>query len=447
MQEFRFVGIRPEGDRVTGTIYAPKAESARRKASDMAEKYQFRLEDLEGRKVYRYKVRDPEGREEVREQKAFSEDQLRDALRSIGLEVVWVRKKWWSLRWGPSREKVVRYVRQAANLIKGNLPFNDVLQLLEAEEDTPALRRMTADLRRDLESGVDARSAFLRHRGVLGKFAAYMLGMATESGNMAEMFEATARFMERKLEFKKDLRRAMFSPAVTLVATAAAFLWYVWDIVPRTVGLFDEFDVDLPPLTQASLEFARWMDAHYLWVGLVLGAVTAIGWVAARSRKGRFLLHRTLIRIPVLGALLHKLYVEIFCRVFAIVYSGSRDNLEVIRVAAEATDNLYLVHRVKTVMIPQMQNRGVQMAPAMEKAGVFTPLALSRFRSGLATGDVRESAQEVADYYQREASRELEVVVEAIQTVVWVIVAIAVAVLTILSVEMAAIQPSTETFM
>lgn len=442
MKEFRFVGVGAQGRSVSGTVYAASKSAAREKVDELSSKHRFNLRDLQTRTTYRYKVRHPGGETVTGEQQAFSREEVVQALERMNMEVISVRKKLFTYQFKPATTDVVLFVRQCANLIQENLPFDEILMLLEEDISSKSLRQVVRTLHRDLKNGMEAKKAFMKHQGKLGKFTAYMLGIASRSGNMAEIFEATARFLERRDEFKKSIRSAMVTPAVTLVATIAAFIWYVWYIFPKTAGLFEDFNVDLPPMTAASLQFSHWMDANYLWVLLGITLVTLAGIAFARSARGTFLIHKYMIKIPGLGKLFHKLNIEIYCRVFAVLYSGSGDNIDVIKMAAEATGNRYISHRVKSVTIPQMMAKGVGLVPAMEASGVFTRMAISRFRSGSETGSVRKSAQQMADFYAKETDLKLDVVLQSIQTFVSIFISMAIMALTLLSAEMAKIQPS-----
>ncbi|MFB6097756.1 MAG: type II secretion system F family protein, partial [Salinibacter sp.] len=143
-----------------------------------------------------------------------------------------------------------------------------------------------------------------------------------------------------------------------------------------------------------------------------------------------------------IGTLLHKINIEIFCRVFAILYSGAGDNLRVIRIAAEACGNKYMEYRIRNVTIPMMTAQGASLVRALKASGVFTSMAITRFKSGAETGSVKESARQMADYYEQETELSLDAAVESIQTGVSVIIALGVLFLTLLSAEMAFIQPS-----
>src|SRR5690606_22297944 len=97
-------------------------------------------------------------------------------------------------------------------------------------------------------------------------------------------------------------------------------------------------------------------------------------------------------------------------------------------------------HQVKTITIPMMVAQGADLVKAMEAAGVFTPMAIARFRTGAETGAVRKSAQQMADYYEKETTLKLEVAVQSIQTAVSLFIGIIVAALTVLSAETALIR-------
>ncbi len=448
MSEFRFVGISANGQSVQGTVYAPNKRTAQKKIDTLSSQHRFQLRELEERMVYRYKVRHPNGKVIAGEQKAYNADEIRVALERMGMEVVSINRKLLNLSSKPPTGDVIMFVRLAANLLAEKMPFAEVLNLLVADISSTSLKQVIRDINSDLKSGMEAKAAFMKHQEKLGKFTAYMLGVASQSGNMAEIYEATARFLERKDEFRKSVKSSMIMPAVTILATIGVFIWYVWYIVPQTAGLFKNFEsIELPPLTTMSIVLSEWLDRNMIW--LLLGFVAAVAGAVMflRSPRGKFLAHKYMIRVPVIGGLLHKLNIEVFSRVFAILYSGSGENIEVIKIAAEACGNSYMEHQVKTITIPMMMAQGADLVRAMEASGVFTPMALARYRSGAETGNVRKSAQQMADYYEKETTLKLEVAVQTIQTAVSMFIGIMVAFLTVLSAETALIRPSANEFM
>lgn len=447
VKEFRFSGVGQNSQPVQGTVFAPSKRGANKKVGELADKHGFTASKVEERSVYDYKVRHPNGKIVKGSQKAFSPEEISGALSKMGLEVLRVQKKLTAGQRKPPRQDIIMFVRLSANLLKEKLPFDEVLNLLVNDVSSNSLKQVIRDLNADLKSGMEAQQAFMKHQHMIGKFTAYMLGIASRSGNMSEIYEATARFLERQNEFKKSVRSAMITPAITVIVLMAALIWYVWYIFPQTAGLFEGFNIELPPMTRKTLAFSHWMDLNYGWVALVCSVIAISVFAFVRSQRGIFLIHRTMIRIPVIGSLLHKLNIEIFCRVFAVLYSGSGDNINVIKIAAEACGNTYIEHQVKTVTVPMMVAQGAELVRSMEAAGVFTQMSLARFRSGAETGNVRSSALQMADYYEAETTLKLREAVEGIQTAVAIFITIAICFLTIISSEIALIQPSSNDIM
>jgi len=148
-----------------------------------------------------------------------------------------------------------------------------------------------------------------------------------------------------------------------------------------------------------------------------------------------------MLKIPVLGNIIHKSIIEIFCRVFYSLYTGSAENIEPIRIAAEATGNKYFEDRIKNVAIPIMIREGKGLTEAFEVAGVFTKTAISRFHSGEETGTIRNVTLQVANYYESETTHKLKFLIETIQLAIAMFIMIVITALTLISAETATIRP------
>ena len=443
MHEYRFSGVNAFGEPVTGTLVAKSKRAVEKKLSGLAEKHRFTTRNVQKRNTYLYKVRHQNGTVVKGVQKAYTPEEVETAFKRLGMEVISVQKNVIGFSLKPSATDIAMFVRLAANMLRRHLPFDEILTLLGTDTQSRSLRQAIKDLSSDLKGGMNGQQAFLKQQHIFGKFTAYMLGLSTNSGNMAEMFEATAKYLERKNEFRKQIRKTLIVPSVTLIAAIAVFVWFVWNLIPQMMGLFSQFDIEIPPFTKAALAFAGFMDNNGIWfVPLVIGSL--LGLIAfSRTPKGRFFVHKYMIKLPAIGPLLHKLNLEIFCRVFGVLYSGSEENQEVMRVSAEATGNSYMEYQIKTITMPMMMSRGADLVGSMEASGVFLPLTIARFRSGTETGSVRASAEEMADFYEKETALKLETTVETIKTMIAIVIGIMVAILTIISTETALMMPHT----
>ncbi|RPH34315.1 type II secretion system F family protein, partial [bacterium] len=159
------------------------------------------------------------------------------------------------------------------------------------------------------------------------------------------------------------------------------------------------------------------------------------------TERGRLLLDQYVWKMPAMGTLLHKTSIEIFCRVFYALYSGAGENIEVIRLASEACGNKYMEHKIKTVALPLMIQKGAGITEAFEATGVFTKTAISRFHSGAETGTVKNTALQLAEYYEKETTYKMKNAIDYIQLMISMIIMVVLTALTIVSSETATIRP------
>lgn len=441
MPEFRIDGVSLNGKPVQGIINADSSKIAKERAAQMARERKFKVTGVHQRATFLYRVKKGNEKPVDGEQKAFSKQEVVDALTKMGYTVVYVRKQLFGGGGKVPEMEVVSFVRVSADLIRQKLPFNDMMQMLINDIQNKSLREAIRDINQELKQGKDSEKAFQKHEKELGKFASHMLGLASKSGNMGEIFESTAKFLERNAQFKKDLKSALIMPIVTLVILFAAVGYYVAYIFPATASLFQKFKIELPPMTQATLQLSEFITSNILWIMLSIFIPVIAFARFALTVRGRFLIDKYTWSIPAIGDLMHKTSIEIFCRVFYALYSGSGENIEVIKMSAEACGNKYMEHQLKTIALPMMVEKGSGITEAFEATGVFTKTALSRFHSGAETGTVKATALQLAEYYEKETGYRMRNAIDLIQLVISMIIMVVLTGLTLVSSETATIKP------
>jgi len=438
--EFRFQGVKAGGRAVQGVISAESRNQARKIILDLAKKNQFKFTNLRTRTTFVYRVKRGLEKTVIGEQKAFSREEVVQAFERMDYKVLSVQRKFLDIKPKPPSTEIVTFVRVSADLIREKLPYNEVLQLLANDIENKTLRETIKDINNDLKQGKDSEQAFVKHERVLGKFTSHMLGLASKSGNMAEIYESTAKFLERQAEFKKSLKSALIMPAVTMFVLLIAVIYYVAYIFPATAELFAKLG-QVPPMTAATLKLSHVLTQNFWWMALLTvgGMIFFARFVT--TERGRFFLDKYMIRMPAIGGLLHKQNIEIFCRVFYAMYGGSGENIDVIRLSAEACGNKYMEHQIKTIAIPMMVTQGKGLTESLAATGVFTETAISRFHSGAETGTVRATALQLANYYEKETGYKLKNVIDLVQVVVSMVIMVVMIALTVVSSESALIQP------
>lgn len=441
MVEYKFTAQKMNGQVITGTLTAETSVDGKKKIQRLSEKNQLKLLSTEKKSTFLYKAQKGTDKPIRGEQKAFNKKEVEDALVRLGYKPLTVNKKLIDYQAKPPVADIVTFVKISAELLQQKLAYGEILTLLINDTQNLTLKNTLKEINNELKKGADSQATFLKYQDIFGKFTAYMLGLASKSGNMTEIYLATAKFLERRQEFKKNMRSALITPLVTVFVLFLAVVFYVAYIFPETAKLFVRFGVELPPMTAFTLKISDFlMENPYLVAGFCIIPPIAF-WQFSKTEKGKFLIDQYILKLPVIGSLIHKTLIEVFCRVFYTLYSGSAESIEPIRIAAEASGNAYFEDRVKNVAIPLMVKKGVGVTDAFEASGVFTETALSRFHSGEETGTIKNTALQLANYYETETVYKLKNLIEIIQVAIAMFIMVVMILLTLVSAETATVRP------
>jgi len=445
MIELKFTAENKDGRSLNGSFTAASYSEGKKKIYSLADRNNLKIKKIEKKATYLYKIQKGNDKSIKGEQKAYSKQEVQNALSRLGFNVLSVNKKLFDFNFNPPPGEIVTFVKISAELLEQKLPFSEILTLLMGDVQNKTLKETLKEINNDLKRGADSQETFIKYTPVFGKFTAYMLGLASKSGNMTEIYKATAKFIERQLEFKKSLRSVLITPSITMFILFLTVIFYVAYIFPETARLFVRFGVELPPMTAFTLKLSDFLSNNSMLVTALIVVPLIVFWRLIKTTKGKFLFDKFILKVPYIGTLIHKTLIEIYSRVFYTLYSGSAESIEPIRIAAEATGNQYFESQIKNIAIPLMVKKGVGLTEAFKASGVFTETALSRFHSGEETGTIKNTSLQLANYYETETVHRLKNLIELIQVVIAMIIMIVMIALTLVSAETATVRPSTTT--
>ncbi len=201
MIELRFNAIKANGQSIVGTISAPTVGEGKKKIQELVSKHGLKAKTIEKKSTFLYKVKKGNEKPFTGEQKAFNKQEVTQALTKLGYQVISVNKKLFEFSMKPPTQEIVSFVKISAELLEQKLPFSEIMTLLTNDLENKALRETVKQINNELKKGADSEQVYLKYQTVFGKFTAYMLGLASKSGNMTEIYKATAKFLERQQEF------------------------------------------------------------------------------------------------------------------------------------------------------------------------------------------------------------------------------------------------------
>ena len=168
--QFRYRGTTLAGKAVQGTLTAGSPRAAKKVILEICAQKKIRLQGIDRKSVYVYKVQKGGGKPTKGEQKAYSPDEVDKALRKMGFQVLSVRKQPFTINPSSAFKDASIFIRICADLPRERLPYEEVIQA--GVDDTPnkVLRDTLVEINQDLKEGKDGGEVYGKHASVLGKF-------------------------------------------------------------------------------------------------------------------------------------------------------------------------------------------------------------------------------------------------------------------------------------
>ena len=435
--EYRVTIRDKSGNMIKRQIVATSPEHARHRAAAFAPGGST-VTAVEKKINFQYRAR--QGKQLVEgSQSAFSRDEVVLALRRLGFEIQSVRRSRTLFSRAPASE-IIGFIVQSAKLIEQKIPFHEVLQMLANHTKERNLRGALREIINDLRNGADSRDVFVRQAHVFGEHTSLLLGIATKSSDMKTIFENIANLVERQTDFRKGLLSALMLPGITAITLVGAIGFYAMYLMPQMMDMLGPRIEKIPPLTAATIAASEWLKQYYLFIAGAVAAGCAGIYAYITSIPGRLKFHAFMIRVPYIGRILRDTSIEMFCRVFGIMYTSSGENIDAITIAGDASGNQYLANQMRAVAVPLMLKFGVELGKAFEETGFFPEMVISRFKSGAESGSVKMVSLQLADYYKMENGYAMKNLANFIELVITLLITVSLVFLTLLSSETAGVR-------
>jgi type IV pilus assembly protein PilC len=270
-----------------------------------------------------------------------------------------------------------------------------------ADESSDRLMRSALEgMRVSLESGSRFSEAAADHPELFPGYTVEVLRSAELTGNLDEVLDQVGDYLEREIETEHKVKSALAYPSVVLGLAVIVSIVLVVYVLPKFRSFFSTLNAKLPLPTRILLSFAGWIG-HW---GIIAGGVIVVGVIAmligARTERGKEIKDRVLLKIPMIGTLIHTAIVERFCRLLASMTMAGVGLPEAIAVTTAATNNT--VFRRALTEARSAMLRGEGLATPLADTGLFPGAAKQMFAVGENTGSMDDQLRAAADYLDRE---------------------------------------------
>jgi type IV pilus assembly protein PilC len=293
------------------------------------------------------------------------------------------------------------FFRQLATMMAAGVPLVQSFDIIGRGHDNAGMRKLILSIKNEVESGTSLSETLSKHPYHFDELVVNLVNAGEQAGVLETLLDKIATYKEKTEYLKAKIKKAMFYPtAVIIVAFIVTAILLIF-VVPQFEQLFSSFGADLPAFTRVVVNMSEFMQ-EYWWVVLGLSVGAVVGLLQAKRRSQRFgrALDRMILRMPIVGTIMHKAAVARYARTLGTMFAAGVPLVEALESVAGATGNV--VYSDAVLMIRDSVATGQQLQFAMSQTGLFPNMVEQMVAIGEESGSLDSMLNKVADFYEQE---------------------------------------------
>lgn len=315
-------------------------------------------------------------------------------------------KRWLKLGTIPEQELAI-FWRQLALLIEVGVPLLKALYQVAERTSHLALRQVIQRVATDIEVGNSLSESLAQHPQAFSRLTVQVIQVAERGGVLDDSLRLVAEDLERRVEIRGKIRRALAYPATVMIVGLLVVLFVLAYVIPEFAGIFHEQETPLPFPTRIVIGLANFL-AHFWWLCILV--VVAAGMLFAsyiQTPRGRLTWDRVKLRLPLVGDLLGKASILRFAQTLGTLLRGGVPILVSLKLVQEHAENSVLASELAQVYIAVDQ--GNRLEVPLRQCTVFPPMAVDVIAVGEEAGQLDTVLFRLAQMYKEEVDHSISV--------------------------------------
>jgi type IV pilus assembly protein PilC len=351
---------------------------------------------------------------------AASEDLAERMLWDSGYRVLRLRTAWKPFRveqylpsiFAVKPQEIATFARQMATLVESGIAVMAALDLLRGQAK-PNLGRVLEEMSQAIRGGSSFSDALTEHPETFPPIMGRMVAVGERTGNLEVVLRQVATHIEKEQAVVKKVRGAMLYPAIVIVVAIVVVGILVTSALPPLVGLFDEFDTELPVTTRLLIFISDFASAYKMH--MLAGAALAVLGVALflRTEAGQRRLDRARLRAPVVGRLTVLSNASRFAGTMALLLRAGVPLSEVMELVIATTPNSVIREKLAQVRDELLAGEGLSAPLARTK--LFPPMLVQMIEVGEETGTLDANLETMATFHAGELDERVQAITAMIE--------------------------------
>jgi type IV pilus assembly protein PilC len=317
---------------------------------------------------------------------------------------------------------LVKFIRQFATMIDAGLPLVQCLEILGNQEPNRFFQNALREIKSTVEQGATFSDALRKHPKIFDELFVNLVQAGEVGGILDTILNRLAVYIEKRVKLARQVRGALTYPvAVIVIMAVVIFVLMTW-VIPAFEGMFAEFGAKdaLPALTKLVIQLSKAFVNYLPLIVLTLVGMAVGGTYFYRSKRGKRLVHRVALKLPIFGPVLQKIAVARFTRTLGTLLASGVPILDALDIVAKTAGNVIIEEGL--LFTRARISEGKNMAEPLGDINVFPGMVVQMVAVGEQTGALDTMLSKIADFYEEEVDVAVAALTSLLEPLLMVVV-------------------------
>jgi type IV pilus assembly protein PilC len=285
------------------------------------------------------------------------------------------------------------------SLLQAGINLKGSLELITGDQRNEKDKELFSSIQNEVVRG-SALSASLEKTSRFSLYEVYSLQIGEETGKLNEVLSDLANFYQNKIKQRRKIISSLSYPCVVLFASFGAVYFMLKYIVPTFGDVFRRFGGHLPWITEKVIGLSQVMENYSLRFFLLLMAVLGFLFFTRKTQQSRQLFSAFVLRMPIVGNLVQKIYVARFCNTMRLLISAKLPLLKAISLVRQMINYYPIESSLQKIEDDIM--KGQSLHASLQQFKIYPPKLVQLIKVGEETNQLDYFFGKISEQYIEE---------------------------------------------
>ncbi|MEO8002391.1 MAG: type II secretion system F family protein [Arenimonas sp.] len=318
-------------------------------------------------------------------------------------------------------QDIAVFSRQIATMMQSGVPMVQSFEIIAGGQKNPRLKDLLMGVKAEIEGGSSLSEALAKNPLYFDDLYVNLVKAGEGAGVLDVVLNTIANYKENIETLKGKIKKALFYPAMVIAVAVLVSAVLLIFVVPSFRNVFKSFGADLPAFTLFILACSDFVIAYW-WLIILAAGGAFFAFFAAKKRSKAFahFLDRMILKIPVIGQVMHNSAIARFARTLAVTFKAGVPLVEALETVSGACGNI--VYEAAVIRIRDDVAVGYQVNMAMKQVNLFPNMVVQMTAIGEEAGALDTMLYKVAEFYEQEVNNAVDTLSTLIEPMVMIVI-------------------------